>query len=92
MSDLIAAAIGVPLTFLLGWWGRGKWERYPWNAKPQRWVLPPLELTSTEALRNWPIGQFEQFEQRVAEHTAAWEKAWRSAIEAAYSLNEQKEA
>jgi hypothetical protein len=36
VSEIIAAAIGVPLTFVLGWWGRGRWERYPWNAKPQR--------------------------------------------------------
>jgi hypothetical protein len=39
MRELAAAAIGVPVTFVLGWWGRGKWERYPWNAKPRRWDL-----------------------------------------------------
>jgi len=36
VAETIAAVIGVPLTFVLGWWGRGKWERYPWNAKPKR--------------------------------------------------------
>ena len=90
MPEIIAAAIGVPLTFMLGWWGRGKWERYPWNAKPKRWqVPPPFESTSAEVLRAGPVGQFER---DVAERTAVWEQAWRSVFEAAYTLNEQKEA
>ena len=90
MAEIIAAAVGVPLTFVLGWWGRGKWERYPWNAKPKLLVpFPPLESTSAEVLCAGPVGQFER---DVAERTAVWEQAWRSVFEAAYTLNEQKEA
>jgi hypothetical protein len=58
MPEIVAAAIGVPLTFVLGWWGRGKWERYPWNAKPQRWSAPPptdqeMERWAAEYKKRW---------------------------------------
>jgi hypothetical protein len=86
VNEIIAAAIGVPLTFLLGWWGRGKWERYPWNAKPQRWSLPLPESTSAEELRAGPVGQFER---QVAKRTAVWAEAWRSTFDLALSAVEQ---
>lgn len=87
VNEIIAAAIGVPLTFVLGWWGRGKWERYPWNAKPKRWSLPP-ESTSAADLRAEPVGQFEQ---RVAERTAIWAEAWKSAFDLALKAAEDDE-
>jgi len=86
MSEIIAAAIGVPLTFVLGWWGRGKWERYPWNAKPKLWeVLPPLESTSAEVLRAGPVGQFER---DVAARTAVFREGWQSAFDLALKAAE----
>lgn len=60
MGEIIAAAIGVPLTFVLGWWGRGKWERYPWNAKPRLYVaLPPAD---------------EEVERQVMEFAERWKR------------------
>ena len=85
MAEIIAAAIGVPLTFVLGWWGRGKWERYPWNAKPKRWQPA---VAGAEALREYPVGQFEQ---QVTERAAVWSEAWKSAFELALKAAEDDE-
>jgi hypothetical protein len=81
VSEILAAAIGVPATFLLGWWGRGKWERYPWNAKP---LLYAPAVTSAEALREWEEpyrrryeavrpskAEIEEFSRRIQEAIAA---------------------
>lgn len=83
MGEAVAAIVEAPVMFVLGWWARNKWERYPWNAKPQRWAaFPPLESTSAEALRAGPVGQFER---DVAERAAVWAEALRPAFELALS-------
>jgi hypothetical protein len=41
MREAIGTLAGMAATFVIGWIGRGKWERYPWNAKPQRWRAYP---------------------------------------------------
>lgn len=81
MGELIGAAILAPTVFVLGWWGRGKWERYPWNAKPLLWQPA---VTSAEALREYEEpyrrryeaarpsrAEIEEFSRRIQEAIAA---------------------
>lgn len=81
VGEVIAAVVMGPVMFMLGWWARNKWERYPWNAKPLLWQPA---VTSAEALREWEEpyqrryeaarpsrAEIEEFSRRIQEAIAA---------------------
>lgn len=54
MREAIGTLAGMAAAFVIGWMGRGRWERYPWNAKPRRWQGYDLDAEVNEAdLKRW---------------------------------------